>query len=112
MKIEINVNEIKNETLSKLTVLEIGKLGLCQAGIYIFKGNLKSRKQYFKTVVEDFAIKFVGNYVTYEFVKLQSSGRFIEDEYAVRVYNNESKEYEEFWAVLQGAVLHGCDFFK
>lgn len=43
MTVEIKVNEIKNETIAKLTRDEIGKLGLLNVGVYTYKGTLKCR---------------------------------------------------------------------
>lgn len=52
MTVEIKANEIKNETIAKLTRDEIGKLGLLNIGVYTYKGTLKCRVKGLKTTVK------------------------------------------------------------
>lgn len=76
MTVEIKANEIKNETIAKLTRDEIGKLGLLNIGVYTYKGTLKCRVKGLKTTMKT--------------------------EYAIRCYNKIKDEYEEFYPVLIG----------
>ena len=45
--------------------------------------------------------------VRVEIIKIQDSGRFDVEEYALRVFNKNRNEYDESYQ-----VLFGCDFFK
>lgn len=102
----MTINELKNETISRLDRHEIGFFGLINHGVYTYKGILKSRKQGFKTVkVNDYQTDFVGNAITVEAIKIVSTSG--EAEYAFRVKDNEACKY-----VMNYNVLLGCQFFK
>ena len=101
----MNINELSNETISKLNRNEIGFFGLFNKGVYTYKGLLKSRKQGYKTQKGDMQVSFIGETHTVEMIKIQSLGD--EAEYAMRVYDNYTGEY-----VTDYSVLAGCDFFK
>ncbi len=107
MTVEIRANEIKNETIAKLTKDEIGKLGLNNIGVYTYKGTLKCRVKGLKTTVKTDEKQFFENdNVRWEAIKIVETCGY-EDEYAIRCYNKINDEYEEFYPVLQG-----CYFFK
>ena len=106
MTVEIKANEIKNETIAKLTRDEIGKLGLFSIGVYTYKGTLKCRVKSLKTTVKTDEKQFFENdNVRWEVIKIVATCD--ETEYAIRCYNKTKDEYEEFYPVLAG-----CDFFK
>lgn len=106
MTVEIKANEIKNETIAKLTRDEIGKLGLLNVGVYTYKGTLKCRVKGLKTTVKTDEKQFFENdNVRWEAIKIVATCD--ETEYAIRCYNKIKDEYEEFYP-----ILIGCDFFK
>lgn len=106
MKMEINVNKIKNETLAKLTRDEIGALGLVNCGCYTYKGSLKSRLKGLKTTMKtDMQVNFESESNRWEVIKIVAVGD--EAEYVIRLYNKERESYEEFYPILLG-----CDFFR
>lgn len=108
IKIEVNPDDIKNETLAKLTWREIGELGLCNLGVFCYHGVLKSRRQGWKTeVVSDVQTNFIsasGN-ERVEFIKIQQTDE--DTNYAMRAYSIERDHY-----IVHHDVLAGCDFFK
>ena len=107
----MNINKIKNETLRKLTAREIGDLDLCNHGVGLYRGELKSRKKGVKAVkVSDYEFHFVGTVSRIEFVKIVSEGET--QEWAARIYRfpthpGPEGEYETF-----PMGITGCDFFK
>lgn len=106
MTVEIKANEIKNETIAKLTRVEIGKLGLLNVGIYTYKGVLKCRVKGLKTTVKTDEKQFFENdSVRWEAIKIVVTCD--EPEYAVRCYDKIKDEYEEFYPALLG-----CGLFK
>lgn len=108
MAFELRANEIKNETIAKLTRHEIGILGLNTVGIYTYKGELKSRLRGLKTTLKtDEQVNYESETVRWEMVKIVSSNDEGTNEYALRCYNKEKEQYEEFYQ-----VLIGCEFFR
>ena len=106
MTVEINANEIKNETIAKLTRDEIGKFGLYNVGIYTYKGVLKCRVNGLKTTVKTDEKQFFENdSVRWEAIKIVTTCD--EAEYVIRCYDKMKDEYEEFYP-----MLFGCNFFK
>lgn len=106
MTFDIKVNEIKNETLAKLTRVEIGNLGLVNCGCYTYKGSLKSRVKGLKvTMRTESQVNFESESNRWEVIKIVALGDV--DEYAIRLYNKERESYEEFYP-----ILIGCDFFR
>lgn len=107
----MNINRIKNETLHKLTAEEIGALGLCNFGVGLYRGELKSRRKGLKTVkVSEDEIHFEGTTNRVEFIKIVSVGDT--QEWAARIYKmpvnpNQQGEYETY-----PMGIFGCDFFK
>ena len=105
-EIEIDLSEISNYTLSKLTRNEIGSLGLMNMGIYTYKGTLKNRVKGFKTTAKTDALQYFENdKIRWEVIKIIPVA--YECEYAVRLFNKTTDEYETFYP-----VLNGCEFFK
>lgn len=106
MKVEINVNEITNESIAKLTFIEIGNFGLSQAGINTYRGTLKSRVKGFKTTLRtDAQTNFESETARYEAIKIVATED--KDEYAIRYFNKEKNSYETFFP-----AIWGCEFFK
>ena len=115
----MNIQNIKNSTISKLTANEVGELGLVNYGVGLYKGDLKSRVNGLKTVkVSENEIWFCGTSSRIEFIKLASvnpvDGR---QEWAARiwresilrdsVFQNEDGKYEEY-----PMGITGCRFFR
>ena len=106
VEIEIDLSEISNYTLSKLTRNEICCLGLQNIGIYTYKGALKKIVKGFKiTAIAHNLTYYENDNVRWEIIRIIPSA--YESEYAVRLYNKETREYETFYP-----VLNGCEFFK
>lgn len=106
MTVEIKANEIKNETIAKLTRNEISNFGLLNVGIYTYKGKLKCRVKGLKTTVKtDEKQFFEDDNIRWEVIKIVATCD--EAEYAIRCYDKIKDEYKEFYP-----VLIGCNFFK
>ena len=106
VEIEIDLSEISNDTLSKLTRDEICCLGLQNAGIYTYKGSIKKIVKGRKiTPIARNVFFYDNDKVRWEIIRIIPSG--YASEYAVRLYNKETREYETFYP-----VLNGCEFFK
>lgn len=103
----MDINSIKNETLAKLTAEEIGELGLLNLGVMTYRGELKSRRQGFKTEkVSEIQTNFnhIGYPFTVEFIKIQQTGDT--EEWAMRVY------YPDKGYNIHLIPLAGIDFLK
>lgn len=103
----MDINEIKNSTLAKLTSKEIGVLGLCNYGVGLYRGELKTRYNGMPRKTED-GITFTytaKNGYRIEFTELPTD----EDvrEWAARIWDENRGRYNEF---PMGIV--GCDFFR
>ena len=99
-------DNIKNSTLTKLTWVEIGDLGLHNQGIFTFKGILKTRVKGYKTEKDnDYQTNVSTEGSTLEFIKIVSTDGT--DTYALRVKDNLTNRYSTYYP-----VLWGCDFFK
>ena len=99
VNIEINLSQISNYTLSKLTRDEIYCFGLMNAGIYTYHGALKSRVKGFKTTLKTDTIQYFENDdVRWEVIKIVSLN--FKNEYAIRFFNKHLDCYEEFYPVI------------
>ena len=106
VEIEIDLSEISNYTISKLTRNEICSLGLTNIGIYTYKGALKKRVKGLKTTAKTDTLQYFENdNLRWEVIKIIPVA--YECEYAVRLFNKTTDEYETFYP-----VLNGCEFFK
>ena len=106
VNIEIDLSEISNDTLSKLTRNEIYSLGLMNIGIYTYKGALKNIVKGFKrTAIASNVMWYENDSMRWEIIKIIPLS--YESEYAVRLFNKTTYEYETFYP-----VLNGCKFFK
>ena len=93
------MNEISNYALSKLTREEIWGLGLMNAGICTYQGELKKRIKGFKTrMIADRLQYFEDDNVRWEVIKIVP--RSVKNEYAVRCFNKHLECYEDFYPVL------------
>ena len=107
----MDINRIENSTLAKLTAKEIGALGLCNYGVGLYKGELKSRRNGLKTIkVSEKEIHFEGTVSRIEFVQIVSDGS--EKHWAARIfrkpsYPNEIGKYDTY-----PMGIFGCDFIK
>lgn len=107
----MNINEITNETLHKLTAWEIGALGLVNYGIGLYRGELKSRKSGWKTVkVSDWETHFEGTVSRIEFIRLESTEE--SKEWAARVYRKAVFDNEVATYEIYPMGIIGCDFIR
>lgn len=101
-----DISKLNNSTIAKLNRDEMSILGLYNKGIMTYKGELKSRKQGYKTVkVSDYQTDFVNEHTTLEFIKIVPLGS--DTEYAMRVRETGTDYYD-----TDVMPLWGCDFFK
>ena len=98
--------KIKNETIKKLTNLEMNDLGCMSIGINLVRGELKTRTSGWKRVqVDEKEFHFINEMsdVRYEFIKLDSisefEGKELQD-WAVRTFNEIYDRYEDFQSPL------------
>lgn len=99
VNLEIDLSEISNYTLSKLTRNEIYGLGLMNAGICTYHGELKKRVKGFKTrILTDGSQYFEDYNARWEVIKIVPS--IFKNEYAVRLFNKHLECYEDFYPVL------------
>ena len=99
VNIEIDLSNVSNNMLSKLTMDEIWGLGLMNAGISTYQGELKKRVKGFKTrLITDRIQYFENDDVRWEVIKIVP--RSIKNEYAVRLFNKHLECYEDFYPVL------------
>ena len=102
----MNINRIENSTLAKLTAAEIGALDLCNYGVGLYRGELKTRYNGMKRTSSDgVTFSFEGTAKRIEFTEIVS-----EDEqrhWAARIWNKISEDYETY---PMGIV--GCGFFR
>ena len=99
VNIEIDLSEISNYALSKLTRNEICGLGLMNAGIFTYQGELKKRVKGFKTrIITDRIQYFESEHERWEVIKIVP--RNFKNEYAVRLFNKHLDCYEEFYPVI------------
>ena len=99
VEIEIDLSNISNDMLSKLTMAEICSIGLTNAGIYTYQGSLKRRVKGFKTRLSTGRIQYFENEdVRWEVIRIVP--RSIKDEYAVRCFNKHLECYEDFYPVI------------
>lgn len=102
----MNINNITNRTLSKLTAQEIGNLDLCNYGVGLYRGDLKSRYNGMRRQTED-GITFTYEWANgrIEFTEIESAEEV--REWAARIYNKERNEYETY-----PMGITGCQFFR
>lgn len=99
VNIEIDLSEISNYALSKLTRDQIYGLGLMNAGICTYHGELKKRVKGFKTrILTDGSQYFEDDNARWEVIKIVPS--IFKNEYAVRLFNKHLDSYEDFYPVL------------
>lgn len=95
-----NINSINCSTLHKLTRVEVAALGLLSIGFWTVRGELKAKKQCFKTVkVNSYVTSFESTFGCgrYEFTELADDGNG--KEYAVRLYSSEMEGYVKDWNI-------------
>ena len=99
VNIEIDLSQISNYALSKLTRDEICGLGIMNAGICTYQGELKKRIKGFKTrIITDRIQYFENEDERWEVIKIVP--RNFKNEYAVRLFNKHLDCYEEFYPVI------------
>ena len=103
----MNIQNIKNETIHKLNRDEIGELGLLNYGVFTYKGNLKSRKNGFKTVKPcEWQVNFELDAYRVEFIQIEQVAD--EPEWAMRVF--QKLDNQGYTTMVN--VLWGCEFLK
>lgn len=102
----MNINRIKNSTLAKLTKNEIGDFGLCNYGVGLYKGTLKTRFNGIPRKTED-GVTFTFESTNYrvEFTAIVSE--YETQEWAARIYDKQKAEYMTY---PMGII--GCDYFR
>lgn len=101
------IDRIKNSTLAKLTTEEIGVLGLCNEGVGLYKGELKTRYNGISRKTEDgVTFTFEGTARRIEFTKLVAENSD-EKHWAARIWNKVSGSYETY-----PMGISGCPFFR
>ena len=99
VNVEIDLSEISNFAISKLTRDQICGLGLMSAGICTYQGELKKRVKGFKTrVITDRIQHFEDDNVRWEVIKIVPHN--FKNEYAVRCFNKHLECYEDSYPVL------------
>ena len=99
VNIEIDLSDISNYALSKLTRDEICGLGIMNAGICTYQGELKKRIKGFKTrIITDRIQYFENEDERWEVIKIVP--RNFKNEYAVRLFNKHLDCYEDFYPVI------------
>lgn len=102
----MNIQEIKNSTLAKLTSKEIGDLGLCNYGVGLYRGDLKSRYNGMRRQTNDgVTFWYEGEARRIEFTELESAEEY--REWAARIFDKTRNEYETF-----PMGIAGCGFFR
>lgn len=102
----ITLNEVKNETLAKLTWREIGTLGLYNVGVSTYRGELKTRCRGFKRHTNDnVTYWFEDEKHRLEFTRIQSDDDTTH--WAERTYNKETEKYEQY-----ALGINGVDFIR
>lgn len=93
--------KISNETIKKLTNEEMNDLGCMNIGIMLYRGTLKTRTQkYSRTFLSDNEIHFESENYRFEFIQLADFGPTTQ--FAFRVFNKKTQEYEKFVGPLDG----------
>jgi len=101
----ININEIKNSTLAKLTCEEAQTLWLANCGFGFYKGELKTRYNGMKRVSDDgITFTFLGEKFNIEFTRLADTEM---KHWAARVYNKDQGKYETY-----PMGITGCGFIR
>ena len=105
----ININEVKNSTLAKLTAEEIGALGLCNYGVGLYKGELKTRYNGMARHTADgvtFWFESRGQRpMDVEFTRIQSDSET--PHWAARVFFRQEGRYDEL-----PMGIYGCNFIR
>lgn len=94
---------VNNNTLKKLNALEIGELGLYNEGIYTFiatKGIKTRVKEFKRIIIDEKEIHFEGGFFRWEIIIIQNKTEHME--LAIRLFNKETNNYEDFYPVLNG----------
>ena len=101
------IDRIKNSTLAKLTAGEIGVLGLCNEGVGLYRGELKTRYNGMSRKTEDgITFTFEGEESRIEFTKIVTEN-CAEKHWAARIWNKVSESYETY-----PMGIFGCRFFR
>lgn len=108
----MNIQNIKNETLHKLTAQEIGELGLCNEGVGLYKGELKTRFNGMKRTSEDgITFTFEGTVAKIEFTEIDS-GDSEERHWAARIYRKPTRPNEVGRYETNPMGIIGCDYIR
>lgn len=106
----MNIQNIKNSTLAKLTAKEIGELGICNYGVGLYKGELKTRRAGVTRKSEDGVVfTFEYNVVRYEFIALPSTDEMYWEgkHWALRIFDKLAGKYTEY-----PTGIIGCEFIR
>ena len=99
---------ITNETIAKLTNKELQDLGVLNIGIILYSGTLKKRikSETLKvTTYTEEIVVYENQYIKHEFIKLVGQSEWdgvLYNNYAYRVFNKNTLQYETDVQVLSG----------
>lgn len=92
MKGAVNMMNIKNETIKKLTNEELQTFGVFSAHIISVKGKPKTRVKGLKTTLRtETEIHYEGEKVRYEVIRTADE---YQRQYVVRLYDKENEKYD------------------
>ena len=101
------MKSVRNSTLAKLTAQEIEELGLCNEGVGLYKGELKTRYNGMSRKTEDgVTFTFEGAECRIEFTKLVTENSE-EKHWAARIWDKARESYETY-----PMGITGCPFFR
>lgn len=109
----MDINNIQNSTLAKLTKEEIEALGLVNCGVGLYRGDLKTRYNGMKRQSNDgVTFWFEGTGARIEFTEIVSTDPEGRREWAARIFRkpddlNDAGHYETF-----PLGIIGCDYFR
>lgn len=104
------IDRVKNSTLAKLTKDEIGELGLCNEGVGLYRGDLKTRYNGMTRKTEDgvtFWFESKSGTARMEFTEIVNDSDDDVRHWAARLFNIETGHYETY-----PMGIAGCGYFR
>lgn len=104
------IDRVKNSTLAKLTKDEIGELGLCNEGVGLYRGDLKTRYNGMTRKSEDgvtFWFENKNGTARMEFTEIVNDSDDGVRHWAARLFNIEAGRYETY-----PMGIAGCGYFR
>ena len=107
------IDRVENKTLAKLDRNEIGALGLCNEGVGLYRGDLKTRYNGMKRQTNDgVTFWFEAESVRIEFTEIAPVENEDARQWAARIYvfDNEEKTEGHYQTYPMG--ITGCGYFR